>query len=130
MIVAGQRLPVLIATRPVDFRCCHQAENNPCNNAEGKQAINWTRLSCKGMAPSASRTAYNLGVFLQGTDLPEEMTDWSLTSLQSRLIKISARVVRHVHAIMFQLGEVAYSGDLFNRILAAIHRLRAPPVSS
>lgn len=25
MIVAGQRLPVLIATRPVDFRCGHQA---------------------------------------------------------------------------------------------------------
>jgi hypothetical protein len=55
MIVAGQRLPVLIATRPVDFRCCHQAENNPCNNAEGKQAINWTRLSCKGMAQNEVR---------------------------------------------------------------------------
>ncbi|NBZ87631.1 IS66 family insertion sequence element accessory protein TnpB [Stagnihabitans tardus] len=25
MIVAGQRLPVLIATKPVDFRCGHQA---------------------------------------------------------------------------------------------------------
>ena len=25
MIVASQRLPVLIATRPVDFRCGHQA---------------------------------------------------------------------------------------------------------
>ena len=25
MIVAGQRLPVLIATRPVNFRCGHQA---------------------------------------------------------------------------------------------------------
>ena len=25
MIVAGQRLPILIATRPVDFRCGHQA---------------------------------------------------------------------------------------------------------
>jgi len=23
MIVAGQRLPILIATRPVDFRCGH-----------------------------------------------------------------------------------------------------------
>jgi len=35
---------------------------------------------------------------------------------------------RHAHAIIFQLAEVAVSGDLFNRILAAIHRLRAPPV--
>ena len=25
MIVAGQRLPILIATRPVDFRCGHNA---------------------------------------------------------------------------------------------------------
>ena len=25
MIVAGQRLPILVATRPVDFRCGHQA---------------------------------------------------------------------------------------------------------
>jgi transposase len=25
VIVAGQRLPILVATRPVDFRCGHQA---------------------------------------------------------------------------------------------------------
>ena len=100
---------------------------------EGKQAINWTRLSCKGMAQNEVRLqlhalAYNLGAFLQGTDLPKEMADWSLTSLQTRLIKIGARVVRHARAITFQLAEVAVSGDLFNRILAAIQRLRAPPV--
>ena len=100
---------------------------------EGKQAINWTRLSCKGMVQNEVRLqlhalAYNLGVFLQGTDLPEEIADWSLTSLQTRLIKIGARVIRHARAITFQLAEVAVSGDLFNRILASIHRLRAPPV--
>ncbi len=100
---------------------------------EGKQAINWTRLLCKGMAQNAVRLqlhalAYNLGVFLQGTDLPEEMADWSLISLQTRLIKIGARVVRHARAITFQLAEVAVSGALFQRILATIHRLRAPPV--
>ena len=100
---------------------------------EGKQAINWTRLSCKGMAQNEVRLqlhalAYNLGVFLQGTDLPEEIADWSLTSLQTRLIKTGARVVRHARAITFQLAEVAVSGNLFNRVLAAIQRLRAPPV--
>ena len=52
----------------------------------------------------------------------------SLTSLQARLIKIGAKVVRHARAITFELAEIAVSGDLFNRILAAIHRLRAPPV--
>jgi len=36
--------------------------------------------------------------------------------------------VRHARAITFQLAEVAVSGDLFKRILEAVHRLRAPPV--
>ena len=72
--------------------------------------------------------AYNPGVFLQGTDLPGEIADWSLTSLQTRLIKTGARVVRHARAITFQLAGVAVSGNLFNRVLAAIQRLRAPPV--
>jgi hypothetical protein len=47
--------------------------------------------------------AYNLGTFLQGADLPEEVADWSLTSLQTRLIKIGARVACHARAITFQL---------------------------
>lgn len=102
---------------------------------EGKQTINLTRLSCKGKEQNEVRLqlhalAYNLGVFLQGTDLPEEMADWSLTSLQSRLIKTGARVVRHARSITFQLAEVVVTGDLFNRILAAIHHLRSPPVAT
>ena len=67
---------------------------------EGKQAITWTRLSCKRFANNEVRLqlhalAYNLGIFLQGVELPEEVADWSLTSLQTRLIKTGARVVRH-----------------------------------
>ena len=72
--------------------------------------------------------AYNLGSFLQTADLPEEIATWSLTSLQTRLIKIGARVVRHARAMTFQLAEVIISSDLFHRILAAIHRLRPSPV--
>ena len=55
---------------------------------KGPMAQNEFRLQLHALA-------YNLGVFLQGTDLPEEISDWSLTSLQIRLIKIGARVVRH-----------------------------------
>jgi hypothetical protein len=100
---------------------------------EGKIALKWTRLSCKTMAQNEVRLqlhalAYNLGAFLQTADLPDEIADWSLTSLQARLIKIGARVVRHARAVTFQLAEVIISGDLFHRILAAIHRLRPPPV--
>ena len=45
--------------------------------------------------------ACNLGVFLQGTDLPEAIADCSLTRMQTQLIKIGARVVRHARAITF-----------------------------
>ena len=67
-------------------------------------------------------------VVLQGTDLPEEMADWSLTRLQSRLIKTGARAVRYARAITFQLTEVPVTSDLFNRILAAIHHPHSPRV--
>jgi hypothetical protein len=55
------------------------------------------------------------------------MADWSLSSLQFKLIKIGARVVRHARAITFQLAEVAVTGPMVRAILAAIRRLRAPP---
>lgn len=71
--------------------------------------------------------AYNLGVFLQGVDLPEEIADWSLTSIQSRLIKIGARVVRHARKITFQRAEVAVSGVIFGQIIAAIRNIKPPP---
>ena len=47
--------------------------------------------------------------------------------MQLKLIKIGARVVRHARAITFQLAEVAVAGPMFRAILAATHRLRAPP---
>ena len=55
------------------------------------------------------------------------MSDWSLSSLRLKLIKIGARVVRHARAITFQLAEVAVTGPMVRTILASIHRLRAPP---
>ena len=71
--------------------------------------------------------AYNLATFLRCIELPEAMADWSLTSLQLKLIKIGVRVVRHARAITFQLAEVAVTGPMVRAILAAIRRLRAPP---
>ena len=102
---------------------------------EGKYAINWTRLSCKRFRDNEVRLqlhalAYNLGSFLQRTDLPEEVADWSLTSIQSRLIKIGARVVRHARKITFQLAEVAVPRNVFRQILAAIRALKPPPRSA
>jgi len=99
---------------------------------EGKHAFHWTRLSCRRFRDNEVRLhlhalAYNLATFLRCIELPEEMADWPLTSLQFKLIKIGARVFRHARAITFQLAEVAVTGPMARAILAAIHRLRAPP---
>ena len=100
---------------------------------EGKYAFRWTRLSCRKFRDNEVRLqlhalAYNLATFLRCIDLPETMADWSLTSLQMKLIKIGARVVRHARAITFQLAEVAVTGPMVRAILAAIRRLREPPL--
>ena len=92
-----------------------------------------TRLSCRKFHDNEVRLqlhalAYNLATFLRCIELPEEMVQWSLTSLQLKLIKIGARVVRHARAITFQLAEVAVTGPMVRAILAAIRRLRAPPL--
>ena len=100
---------------------------------EGKYAFHWTRLSCRKFRDNEVRLqlhalAYNLATFLRCIALPEEMADWSLTSLQLKLIKIGARMVRHARAITFQLAEVAVTGPMVRAILAAIRRLRARPL--
>ncbi len=54
---------------------------------EGKNAINWTRLSCHGFRDNAvslqfHALAYNLGNFLRTLALPQEVEHWSLTTLR------------------------------------------------
>jgi hypothetical protein len=99
---------------------------------EGKNAINWTRLSCHSLRNNAVRLqlhalAYNLGNFLRTLALPQEVEHWSLTTLREKLIKIGAKVVRHGRYITFQLAEVAVSRTLLAQILGLIADLRAPP---
>ncbi len=56
--------------------------------------------------------------------------DWSLTSLEEKLIKIGAKVVSHGRHIAFQMAEVAIPKNLFADILRLIAELRPPPVTS
>jgi hypothetical protein len=100
---------------------------------EGKQALRWTRLSCRAFRGNAVRLqlfalAYNLANFLRTLALPDEVAQWSLTTLRERLVKIGARIVRHGRYMVFQLAEVAVPRALFAAILRRIDRLRGPPV--
>jgi len=99
---------------------------------EGKNAIKWTRLSCRTFAANAVRLqlhalAYNLGNFMRTLAMPKTAEPWSLTSLREKLIKIGAKVVSHGRYITFQMAEVAVPRQLFHEILSLIARLRAPP---
>ena len=100
---------------------------------EGKNAINWTRLSCHSFRNNEVRLqlhalAYNIGNFLRTLALPEAVEHWSLTTLREKLIKIGAKVVRHGRYITFQLAEVAIPRPLFAEILRLIDELRPAPL--
>jgi hypothetical protein len=99
---------------------------------EGKNAIKWTRLSCRTFAANAVRLqlhalAYNLGNFMRTLAMPKTVERWSMTSLREKLIKIGAKVVSHGRYVTFQLAEVAVPRQLFAEVLSLIARLRAPP---
>ena len=99
---------------------------------EGKNAIRWTRLSCRTFRNNAVRLqlhalAYNLGNFMRTLALPDAVEQWSLTTLKDKLIKIGAKVVRHGRYVTFQMAEVAIPRELFADILRRIDRLRPMP---
>jgi hypothetical protein len=71
--------------------------------------------------------AYNLANFLRTVALPDEVAQWSLTTLREKLIKIGAKVVTHGRYVAFQMAEVAVPRMLFAEILRPIADLRPPP---
>ena len=90
---------------------------------EGKNAIKWTRLSCRRFRDNAVRLqlhalAYNLANFMRTLALPKEVEYWSLTTLREKLVKIGAKVVSHGRYVTFQLAEVAVPRELFRKILS------------
>jgi hypothetical protein len=96
---------------------------------EGKNAVKWTKLSCRRFKDNAARLqlfalAYNLANFLRQLVLPKPIKGWTLTTLRDKLIKIGAKVVSHSKYVIFQLAEVAVPRKLFAAILGRIGRLR------
>jgi hypothetical protein len=101
---------------------------------EGKNAVKWTKLSCRRFKDNAARLhlfalAYNLANFLRQLVLPEPIQGWTLTTLREQRIKIGAKVVAHAKSITFQLAEVAVPRQMFAAILERIGRLRLAEAS-
>jgi Transposase DDE domain group 1 len=99
---------------------------------EGKYALKWTRLSCHRFVANQVRLqlfilAYNLGNFLRRLTLPKVVKEWSLQSVQLKLIKAGARLVRHARRLIFQMAEVAVPRDVWVARLERIGCLRLVP---
>jgi Transposase DDE domain group 1 len=95
---------------------------------QGRQDRDWTRLSCHRFRANEVRLllsviAYNLGNLLRRLVLPATIQDWSLTSLQRRLLKTGGRLIRHARYFTLQLAESYLTGALFRQILQRIERL-------
>jgi hypothetical protein len=77
---------------------------------EGKQAVKMTRLSCHRFRVNEVRLllsliAYNLGNLWQRLALPTGIGNWSLTSLQQRLVKTGGRLIKHARYYWLLLAE-------------------------
>jgi hypothetical protein len=99
---------------------------------EGKYALKWTRLSCHRFVANQVRLqlfilAYNLGNFLRRLTLPKVVKEWSLQSVQLKLIKTGARLVRHARRLVFQVAEGAVPRDVWAAVLGRISCLRLVP---
>ena len=67
-----------------------------------------------------------MATFLRSLVLPNEVAQWSLTTLREKLVKIGARIVHHARYLVFQLAEVAVPRTLPRS--CAARPLEGPPV--
>jgi len=98
---------------------------------EGKQAVKMTRLSCHRFRSnevrlSLSVIAYNLGNLWRRLVLPKRIGNWSLTSLQQRLVKTGGRLIKHARYFWLLLAEGHLHRRLFGQMLRRIWALPVP----
>jgi hypothetical protein len=99
---------------------------------EGKQAARMTRLSCHRFRSNEVRLwlsviAYNLGNLWRRLGLPQRIGNWSLTSLQQRLVKTGGRLVKHARSYWLFLAESYLTRRLFGAMVGRIEALTLPP---
>jgi hypothetical protein len=99
---------------------------------EGKDAVKMTRLSCHRFRSNQVRLAlsllaYNLGNLWRRLALPKKIENWSLTSLQQRLVKTGGRLVKHARYYRLKLAEGHLNRRRSGTMLGCIARPPARP---
>ncbi len=90
-----------------------------------------TRLSCHRFRSNELRLwlsviAYNLGNLWRRLVLPKRIGNWSLTSLQQRLVKTGGRMIKHARYFWLLLAESHLTRRLFGSMLRRIAVLPSP----
>ena len=111
-------------------RCYHKRGTAEQWIKEGKQAVKMTRLSCHRFRSNEVRLwlsviAYNLGNLWRRLVLPQRIDNWSLTSVQQRLVKKGGRLVKHARYDWLLRAEGHLTRGLFG---AMVRRVAALPV--
>ena len=74
--------------------------------------------------------AYNLGILWRGCPvgpvLPNRIDNWSLTSLQERLVKTGGRLMKHARCHWLLLAESHLTRRLFRAMVGRIAALPVP----
>ncbi len=96
-----------------------------------KQAVKMTRLSCHRFRSNEVRLwlsvmAYDLGNLWQRLLLPKRIGNWSLTSLQQRLVKTGGRLIKHAPYYWLLLAESHLTRRLFGSMVRRMEALAVP----
>jgi hypothetical protein len=78
-----------------------------------------------GLKPHLVKT-FNLGNLWRRLVLPKKIENWSLTSLQQRLVKTGGRLIKHARYYWLQLAEGHLTRRVFSAILRRIWALPLP----
>ena len=73
-----------------------------------------------------SLIAYNLGNLWRRLALPKKIDNWSLTSLQQRLVKTGGRLIKHARYYWLLLAESHLTRRLFGSMVRRIAALPLP----
>jgi hypothetical protein len=88
-------------------------------------------LSCHRFRSSEVRLwlsviAYNVGNLWRRLALPRRIENWSLTSLQQRLVETGGRLIKHARYYWLLLAEDHLHRWLFGQMLRGIYALPVP----
>jgi hypothetical protein len=131
----AERLGLIVTNLEADSRAVVRLYNKRGTGErwikEGKQAVKMTRLSCHRFRSNEGRLwlsviGHNLGNLWRRLVLPKRVDNWSLTSLQQRLLKTGGRLVKHARYYWLLPAESHLTRRLFAGMLRRIASLPSP----